>query len=84
MWVEEEVEEDGVPLLEGETDVLGVEEVVVLVGEVEEDGVAVVVGEMEEDGVVVVVGEMEVDGVEVVVEGSLGVAGVEGRDKVEG
>ena len=46
VWVEEEVEEDGVPLLEGETDVLGVEEVVVLVGEVEEDGVAVVVGEM--------------------------------------
>ena len=54
-----------------------------LVGEVEEDGVAVVVGEMEEDGLVVVVGEMEVDGVEVVVEGSLGVAGVEGPDKVD-
>ena len=39
---------------------------------------------MEEDGVAVVVGEMELGGVEVVVEGSLGVAGVEGRDKVEG
>ena len=63
VWVEEEVEEDGVPLLEGETDVLGVEEVVVLVGEVEEDGVVVLVGEMEGDGVVVVVGEMEVGGV---------------------
>ena len=71
MWVEEEVEEDGVPLLEGETDVRGLEEVVALVGE------------MEEDGVVVVVGEMEVDGVEVVVEGSLGVAGIEGPDKVD-
>ena len=71
VWVEEEVEEDGVPLLEGETDVRGLEEVVALVGE------------MEEDGVVVVEGEMEVDGVEVVVEGSLGVAGVEGPDKVD-
>ena len=57
VWVEEEVEEDGVPLLEGETDVLGVEEVVALVGEME-DGVVVLVGEMEGDGVVVVVGEM--------------------------